>query len=66
MVNVFSFFGGGGGGGGDIMIDLKDNKNIKKANLWNRNASDIPKLNHFTLNCNENDNIFHLFVADDD
>ena len=26
------------------MDDPKDNNNIKKANVWNRNASDIPEI----------------------
>ena len=35
MVNLFSFFFFWvEGGGGDLRSDLKDNKNIKKANVW--------------------------------
>ena len=44
----------------------------KKANVWNRNASDIPEililliyiaqLNHFILNRNHNDNIFFVYL----
>ena len=26
------------------LVDLKDNNNIKNANVWNRNASDIPEV----------------------